>query len=298
MPASWVPRFLHWNVSTSRQLIQTARELHLQKGLSQNFLVDEAILNRIAQTATETDANLPIVEIGPGSGFLTERLLQAGHSVIAVEVDPKMIRFLEQRYSEQSRLRILPQDIRQVDLHALLAPKGIVVGNIPYHLTGPILFRIAGELADAHFPLRRVLERAILMLQKEVGERLLAKPGDKTYSQLTLQVQYWFEVKPVVYAPRTAFYPQPKVDSLVIEIIPRTDPAVPVKDLAFFSHIIKTGFMHRRKTLFNNLRIGSVASEERLKSVLEALHIPIQARPQELSLTQFGTLADALAPDR
>lgn len=281
-------------MSVSKQLVQTARNLRLKKGLSQNFLVDTDILEQIAQEVSHSNTALPLVEIGPGAGFLTERLLGTGHPLTAIEVDPKMIKVLEERYGNTPQFQLIHQNVLHVDLGAFLKPQGIIVGNLPYHLTGPILFQIIGELADAQHPLRQQLIKAVLMVQKEVGERLAAAPGESSYGQLTIQAQFWFTVTPVVLVPKTAFYPSPKVDSMVVALTPRPEPAIAVDDLSFFSRLVKDCFTHRRKTLLNNLKISRYGPEDELKSLLVRLNIPPERRPQELSLEQFGALANAL----
>jgi 16S rRNA (adenine1518-N6/adenine1519-N6)-dimethyltransferase len=286
-------------VSVNRQLVQKARDLRLKRGLSQNFLVDDAVLAKIAQASIEnSDRSVPIVEIGPGAGFLTQYLVQSEHPVTAVEIDRKMIPVLTEAFGAQPNFQLLHQDILKTDIETLLAPRGIIVGNIPYHLTGPILFRITGELYDQDYPLRNQLEHVVLMVQKEVGDRLTAKPGDTAYSQLTLQAQFWFEVTPVVFAPQQAFYPSPKVDSQVVHLKPRSAPAAAVDDLAFFSKLIKNCFMHRRKIISKNLKLGGYGNDEKLSPILAKLGIPPLARAQELSIEQFGALSNALTACR
>jgi 16S rRNA (adenine1518-N6/adenine1519-N6)-dimethyltransferase len=281
-------------VSTNRQLLEIAKALRLQKGFSQNFLIDDACLDQIVREVVLPEGPCPLVEIGPGAGFLTQKLLQTGYPLTAIELDPKMIQYLSAHYSETLNFHLVAQDVLKVDLVPLLAPQGILIGNIPYHLTGPILFQVTGELFAADYPMRQKLIKALLMVQKEVGERLTALPGEKAYSQLTLQAQFWFEVERVCLVQRTAFYPRPKVDSMVVRLTPRKQPAVSVTDLAFFSRLIKLGFMHRRKTFLNNLKIAQLAPENTLKSVLSALDLTVNCRAQELSMAQFGKLSDAL----
>lgn len=283
-------------MSINKALAQKARQLRLQKGLSQNFLVDDSALARIADAGTTGDTTLPIVEIGAGAGFLTRHLLATGHPVTAIEVDPKMIGVLSEEFKDHPGFRLIHNDVRQVDLLALLQPRGIVVGNIPYHLTGPILFQLIGELTDATYPLRQHLEKAVLMVQKEVGERLVAKPGHTAYSQLTLQAQYWFQTQAILHIPRSVFVPSPKVDSMVVALTPRTEPAVSVKDLVSFGRLVKAAFQHRRKTLYNNLKLGQFGSGEALMATLDHLGLSSTARAQELSMEQFGALANALTP--
>lgn len=276
------------------RLIQTAKQLRLKKGLSQNFLVDDTPLAAIVDALSDEDRQLPLVEIGPGGGFLTEKLLEAGFKITAVELDPRMVRYLGEAYKGNPNLTVIHQDVQQVDLAALLVPRGLIIGNIPYHLTGPILFQIVGELDDATHPLRQSLSQVMLLVQKEVADRLLAQPGDSAYGQLTLQAQFWFYVSRVIHVPRESFYPRPAVDSTVIRLVPRTEPAVPDVNLTALSRLIKAAFKHRRKTLLNNLKLSGYGSDTQLQSVLLAAAIPLKSRPQELSAVQYGALVCAL----
>jgi 16S rRNA (adenine1518-N6/adenine1519-N6)-dimethyltransferase len=284
-------------VSINKQLVQTAKVLRLKKGLSQSFLVDEDILQKIAHAATvDLEPTLPLVEIGSGGGFLTRYLLASEHPLTAIEVDSKMVRVLNEAFGQNPHFTLLHQDVLTVNLNELITPKGAIIGNIPYHLTGPILFHLTGELSDAVFPLRQSVSRVLLMVQKEVAERLVAAPGTKAYGQLTLQAQFWFEITPVVFVPRTAFYPVPAVDSMVIQLIPREKPVIEPRDLAFLSRFIKLAFTHRRKTLMNNLKLAGLAAEPKLREIFEQAAIPLEIRPQGVSIQQFGALADALLP--
>lgn len=275
--------------------METARALRLNKGLSQCFLVDEESLLRIAEAAIEGAPKfMPVVEIGAGAGFLTRFLLDSGHPVTAIEVDPRMVGILKSAFDRYDAFHLVHQDVLQVDFLPLLGERGLVVGNIPYHLTGPIVFLLAGELADPDYPVRQHLERVVLMVQQEVAHRLAAQPGDKAYGQLTVQVQFWFDAELVFHVPKSAFYPQPKVDSAVVKLTPRRNPAVQVQDLAVFSRLVKTAFAHRRKTLINNLKLGQYGSDQQLKTLLQEVGISSMARPQEVSIKQFGALADAV----
>lgn len=278
-------------MSINKQLLQEAKALRLQKERSQSFLVDDAVLAQIVTASYHPDSSVPIIEIGAGSGFLTAQLLKTAHPLTVIEVDAKMVGVLKQKFPQ---LQVIHQDVLQVDLQALIPEKGIIVGNLPYHLTGPILFQITGELADAQYSLRQKLIKAVLMVQKEVGDRLIAQPGDSAYGQLTLQAQYWFNIFPVTVVSRSAFYPSPAVDSMVLELLPREQPAVSVQNLSFLSRLIKTAFLHRRKTLYNNLKLGGLADPEVLEHTLMAAGISLQQRPQEVSMQQFGALANAL----
>ena len=247
-----------------------------------------------AATIPADSPDCPILEIGPGAGFLTRLLLESPNPVTAIEIDSRMVRVLETQFGDRPQLSLIHHDVRKVDLVEHLQPKGVLVGNLPYHLTGPILFQIAGELADADHPVRQHLIKAVLMIQKEVGERLIAEPGHTAYSQLTLQIRYWFTVNKVALIPRQAFYPSPAVDSMVVELLPRPAPAISVNDSVFLSRVIKQSFEHRRKTLLNNLKMAHLGSPERLAAILADLGLTDLQRPQEVSLAQFGALSDAL----
>jgi len=285
-------------VSVDRALIEQAKALRLRRGLSQNFLVSPKVLSAITQATLQDAENLPIVEIGAGAGFLTRYLLDAGANLTAIELDNKMIPVLTEAFGENPRFNLVHKDVRDVDLAPLLGASGVIVGNLPYHLTGPILFMLAGELTDDPWPLRRVLKRAVLMVQKEVGDRLLAKPGDSAYGQLTVQMGFRHTVEPVVFAPSKAFSPPPKVDSIVVSLTPRETPAVDVTDLAMFSRVVKASFLHRRKTLWNNLKIARILPEDLTKEILTSLDITDRLRAQEMSVAQLGALANAFADAR
>ncbi len=285
-------------MSVNKKLVQTARELRLKRGLSQNFLVDDAALSTIAQAAIPENAETPIIEIGAGAGFLTHYLVASGHPVTAIEIDDRMIPVLKEAYGQAPNFRLIHQNVLHVDLLSLFPQTGVIVGNIPYHLTGPILFLIAGEMNQPDFPLRQKLENVVLMVQKEVGDRLTARPGASAYSQLTVQVQFWFETQRVLIVPRNAFYPSPAVDSMVVSLRPRQAPPIAVQDLAFFSRLVKEGFVHRRKTLMNSLKMRGVASELQLKAAFAEAGIPTNARAQEMSIPQFGALTDVLLAQR
>ena len=281
----------------SNSLRDQAKSARLDSSLSQCFLVDEATLQAIAEASRPVSQETPLVEIGPGTGHLTQYLMGMTSDLTVIEYDKRFIPTLK----AFPNLNVLQSDVMQVDLAPLLAKnsarsKGIVVGNLPYHLTGPILFKLVGELSEKRHATRESIEKAVIMVQKEVGERLIAKVGDSAYSQMTLQVQCWADVTPVMIVPKQHFQPIPKVDSMVLMLIPRSEPRVSPKDFKALEVLIKKSFLHRRKTLLNNLKLaGTARSPQELEALIEAVGLKLTCRPQEVSLEQYAKLSDELA---
>lgn len=280
---------------SSNTLLQQAQALRLKKQLSQNFLIDPKAVEAIVNAASPEGNTHPIIEIGPGAGFLTESLLNKGQTVYAIEVDDTMIKHLTQRFGENPAFHLIHQSVLDVNLNQVCQGTCRVVGNLPYHLTGPILFQLAGELRQINHEFRQSMVSAVVMVQKEVGERILAKPGDTQYSQLTLQLACWFEARRVLNVPKKAFHPSPKVDSMVIELTPRATPAVIVKDYDLLQQLIKRCFLHRRKTVWNNLKLTHWLEETPLRALLSDLNIDPSSRAQSLSLEAYGALCDAFS---
>jgi 16S rRNA (adenine1518-N6/adenine1519-N6)-dimethyltransferase len=283
-------------------LRDAAKAAKLNADLSQCFLVDNAILREISEAVVLPSRDTPLIEIGPGTGHLTRYLLDSAKStnLTLIEVDD---RFIEDLRALSTTVEVLHQDIRRVDLAALITSKrvtpeqkAVIVGNLPYHLTGPILFQLFGEIHEVSHPTRTLTESALLMVQKEVGERLMAKPGDSAFSQLTLQLQCWVDIQPVLSVPKTAFEPVPKVDSMVLRVTPRAEPLVSLANpsaYAALGSLIKAAFCHRRKTLANNLKMAGFPAESVTAALAEAGLSPT-ARPQEVSLEDYAGLLSRL----
>ncbi|MBZ5576694.1 MAG: 16S rRNA (adenine(1518)-N(6)/adenine(1519)-N(6))-dimethyltransferase RsmA [Acidobacteriia bacterium] len=242
--------------------------------LGQHFLVKGAILERIAAAACPSRENL-VIEIGPGRGALTERLLQRADRVVAVEVDPYLVAHLRARFAGDPRLQVVHADV----LEAGLAQWGRapVVGNLPYYITSPIL-----EMTAA-----LDLPRAVFLIQKEVADRLVARPGTRDYGFLTVRMAVFAETRLCFQVKPSAFHPPPKVDSAVVLLQPRRldlDIADPTRFLEFVGHC----FRHKRKTLRNNL--AEVYGKDRVEAWPEG-----KLRAEQLSLGQFADLFRRLA---
>jgi 16S rRNA (adenine1518-N6/adenine1519-N6)-dimethyltransferase len=261
--------------------------LRPKRAFSQNFLVSPHAVETIARAAVPAPGSW-VVELGPGLGTLTAALLRAGARVLAVERDPDMVRVLRAELSS-FELEIVPGDVTTLDYAALAAQLGgalCVVGNLPYAVTGEIL----RNLVD----FRSSLSRALVMVQREVRDRLVAAPATAEYGALTVFTSAAFEVDTVLKVPAGAFHPPPKVDSAVVRLIPRREPLA--HETEAFRSVVRAAFQSRRKTLRNALsKLHDAATAER---VLSAALVDPGRRGETLSVAEFARLADELARQR
>ncbi|ALC16364.1 dimethyladenosine transferase [Desulfuromonas soudanensis] len=254
-----------------------------KKRFGQNFLKSEHVVERILAAAdlAETDR---VLEIGPGLGALTDRILPLINEMTVMEVDRDLAARLSARAPDKLTLHL--GDALRLDWDALLtAPPYKLVANLPYNISSQILFKVLDH--------RRLFRRLVLMFQKEVGDRLCASPGTKDYGILSVLCQVWFDVKRVVNVPPGAFSPPPKVDSVVLSFEPLPEPRVVVTDEALFRRVVKGAFAQRRKTLRNTLK-ASGFGDPNLEEILLAIDIDPVRRGETLSLEEFARLAQAL----
>jgi 16S rRNA (adenine1518-N6/adenine1519-N6)-dimethyltransferase len=271
-----------------------SRGLKPCKSLGQNFLVDSNLLTKIV-AAADIDEKTGVIEIGPGLGALTDKLLEKAGKVVAIEIDRELAALLRERYEGENRLTILEQDILTSSLEQIIEielkdyKKLKVVANLPYYITSPIIIKLLEE--NIHF------DSLTLMVQKEVAERLTASLGNKEYGSLTVFVNYYADVKIAFNVSRNVFVPKPEVDSAIIQLMPhREKPFRPVDEQLFFS-TLRAGFRHRRKTLTNNLimEFAGDLSREEINEVLGAVSIDGMRRAETLSPAEFVKLADGLS---
>lgn len=277
-------------------LLEEARHLRLKKRFSQHFLINDAVLTRIAD-ALDLGPDQTVLEIGPGAGFLTEKLLDRAGEVVAVEVERRMCAYLRGKFGSRPNFHLIEQDILKYDFESLTPSRYTVVGNLPYAITSKIMFTLAGELDQADYPLRRRLRQVTVMVQKEVGERITAKPGQRAYNPLSIALQYWFEPRYDFTVPARDFCPPPQVESAVITLIPRAEPAVSVDDLPVFARLVRCAFGQKRKTVRNALINGSFASPAVLDRMFEQTGVDSGLRAEALSMQAFGDLANAFGKD-
>jgi len=254
-----------------------------KKCFGQNFLRDRQVVEQII-SAAELEPDDRVLEIGPGLGVLTDRMLPLAREVVVVEVDRDLAAALRSRPEEH--LTVHEGDVLSLDWASLLpSPPYKMVANLPYNISSQILFRILDH--------RQRLGRLILMFQKEVGDRLAALPGTKDYGILSVFCQLWFDIRRVTLVPPGAFYPAPKVTSVVLSFEPLSQPRVVVGDEGFFRRVVKGAFAQRRKTLRNSLT-GSGFTPAAVDSALAAAGIEPGRRGETLTLADFARLAEAL----
>ena len=265
-----------------------------KKSFGQNFLTDTNILQKIVDTA-EIDKKVNVIEIGPGIGALTEFLAENAAEVMAFEIDDRLVPILADTLRDFDNVTVVNQDILKVDLAQYIAEFKNpdlpikVVANLPYYITTPILM----HLIESGIP----FSEFVVMMQREVADRISAQPNTKAYGSLSIAVQYYMTAKVAFIVPRTVFVPAPNVDSAILKMVRRAQPAVAVQDEKFFFKVSKASFVHRRKTLWNNLTSCFGKSEEtkvKLTAALEQAELSPSVRGEALTLADFARLADAL----
>ncbi|MDR0199501.1 MAG: 16S rRNA (adenine(1518)-N(6)/adenine(1519)-N(6))-dimethyltransferase RsmA [Streptococcaceae bacterium] len=276
---------------TRTRAILERHGFHFKKKFGQNFLTDGNVLDKIVEVADVADCN--VIEIGPGIGALTQILLEEASQVMAFEIDEALIPILEEELADYPNLILRQQDVLKANLTQEIAAFDNpqlplkVVANLPYYITTPILMGLLeSEINIAGFT---------VMMQKEVAARMSAGPGTKDYGQLTLTVQYSYEATIAFDVPRTVFVPQPNVDSAILQLVKRPQALVEVSDEAWFFKVIKICFVHRRKTLLNNLTLAFGGEKKTdILAGLEASDIVPERRAESLTIDEFARLAENL----
>lgn len=263
------------------------------KRLGQNFLVDDNIINNIVESAN-LNKNSLVIEIGPGLGTLTAKLLEKAGKVIAVELDERMIKILNDRFNLYDNFTLINDDILKVDLKGIIDnnlkeySEVKIVANLPYYITTPIIMKLLEE--------RLNINSIIVMIQKEVADRITAVPGDKLSGAITYSVNYYAEAEQVEFVSKNSFIPAPEVDSEVIKLKIRKEPAVLVEDERLFFKLIKASFMQRRKTLKNGLiNSGLIQDKNSIDKILIELNIDPEIRGEKLNIEQFAKLSNFIS---
>jgi 16S rRNA (adenine1518-N6/adenine1519-N6)-dimethyltransferase len=267
--------------------------IRARKNFAQHWLKSEKALQSIVEAA-ECQGSDRVLEIGPGTGILTRRLLPNVKSLLAVEIDRDLCKLLAKQLGKSDNFLLLQGDFLTLDLPSNLAAfpafqnPNKVVANIPYNITGPIIEKLLGTIAK---PNPEPFDSIVLLVQKEVAERLYAKPGSKAFGALSVRVQYLAECQLICTVPAAAFSPPPKVDSAVVRLVPyQIEPAA--NDPRQLETLVKLGFAEKRKMLRNNLQ--SIVERASLTQLLEQLEINPQARAEDLSVSQWVALANQL----
>ena len=269
-----------------------SRDLHFKKSLGQNFLTDESVLSDIVDAAEITKDDY-VLEIGSGPGVLTRQLAKNAGRVVAVELDRDILGLLMENISEYDNVEIINKDILKVDLEELSreyfdSKPFKVIANLPYYITTPIVMKLLESKTE--------IESIVIMIQKEVADRLTAAPGTKDFGAISLSVNYYADAKIVRLVPPEAFVPAPKVFSAVLKLSVLKKPRVNVRDEAFLFKLIKASFSKRRKTFLNAIsgESGISVTKEEAKQMLEELGFSNNLRGETLSLVEFAQISDFL----
>ena len=256
------------------------------KSLGQNFLIDESVLTDIVEGAEVNSEDL-VIEIGPGVGSLTAKLLCKAKRVVSIELDNDLIPILETELGEEPNFTLIHNDALKVDFNEIIGEEKSVklVANLPYYVTTPIIARLLKE--DYKF------KSLTIMIQKEVAERIDAEPNCKEYGALSLMVQYYCNTKIIRRVSPSCFIPRPKVDSIVIRLDKLSKPRVNVKDEKLMFDIIRNSFNMRRKTLWNGVKFLGLPKES-LENAFEKANIDPKRRGETLTLEEFASLSDAI----
>lgn len=269
--------------------------LSAKKSLGQNFIVDTNILSKIVN-AGEINKETTVIEVGPGIGALTEQLAKKAKNVIAFEIDDRLLPVLEDTLSPYDNIDIIHSDVLKVDMkafeasHLADAKEVVLVANLPYYITTPIIMRFLES--------GLVLDRMVLMMQKEVASRISASPSSKAYGSLSVAVQYYMDAAVAFTVPKTVFVPQPNVESAIIRLSEKTEKNVQVNDEPLFFRLVRSAFVQRRKTLWNNLLVAFGKADDtkaKLEQGLEMASVDPKRRGETLTIEEFASLANAFS---
>ncbi len=261
-------------------------DIKMSKKLGQNFLIKRGIVDEIVHAAELTPGE-PVLEVGPGIGTLTQGLAQSGADVTAIELDRRLLEVLDTTLASYDNVRIVHGDVLKLDVPSIMNHKPFkVIANLPYYITTPIIM----SLLESKLP----IERLVVMVQKEVALRMVAKPGTKDYGALSVAVQYYTEPDIVLDVPPKSFLPAPAVTSSVIRCVLRDKPPVDVIDEKLFFRVVKAGFAQRRKTFANTMKTTGL-SKDRIEELLAKANIDGQRRGETFTLQEFADVANAWA---
>lgn len=283
-----------YNINKTKEIIKE-HGFRFSKSLGQNFLIDGNILSKIVEGAeiSETDN---VLEVGPGIGSLTQFLAESASRVLAVEIDKSLLSILDKTLGQYNNVQVINEDILKVDLHSLIKEhfpdkKPKVVANLPYYVTTPIIMKFLEEKVN--------IDSLVVMIQKEVADRMQARENTKDYGALSIAVQYYCDPKILFKVPPSVFVPQPKVESTVIKLDVRDKPLVEVSDEKLFFNIIKDSFSKRRKTLLNGLSTGNLKLDKDLiREAIKFLNINENIRGEALSIDQFAQICNYIKDKR
>lgn len=281
------------NAYTQTMYILKKYKISANKSLGQNFLINDEVIENIVNSAQIGESDL-VIEIGPGLGTLTAKLLEKAKKVIAIELDKRMIEILQDRFELYSNFELINEDVLKVNLKELIKKEKEeqkienvkVVANLPYYITTPIIMKLLEDKLD--------VESITVMIQKEVAKRLSANPGDKLSGAITYAVNYYCMAEEKVIVPPDSFIPEPEVESEVIKLTLREKPEIELKNEEMFFKLVKASFMQRRKTLMNGLSNSGLVDKQTLKNILEKNGLNEKTRGEDLGMQDFANIANEL----
>lgn len=270
-------------------------KIKANKSLGQNFLINQEVVDKIVESSEITEEDL-VIEIGPGLGTLTKKLLENAGKVICIELDKNMVTILQDRFSNLKNFQLINEDVLKVNLKKFIQDEKIknnfksakIVANLPYYITTPIIMKLLEEKLD--------LESITVMIQKEVADRLIAVPGEKNTGAITYAVYYYADGREILEVPNNAFIPEPEVTSKVIKLNLRKEVPIKVNDEEKMFKIIKSAFMQKRKTLLNALTNAKVfTSKEEGINILHKLNLNENIRAEKLTLENFADITNKIS---
>ncbi|SKC54563.1 16S rRNA (adenine1518-N6/adenine1519-N6)-dimethyltransferase [[Eubacterium] yurii] len=281
---------MNFNLSSSKITAEIIKKygFKMTKSLGQNFLINENILDKIIESA-DINSDDVVLEIGTGIGTLTQRLCENAKKVIAVEIDKNLIPILNETLSDYDNITIINKDILKTDINEELKNLSVnqkikLVANLPYYITTPIIMKVLEDKVN--------VDCMVLMLQKEVADRMNATPSTKNYGSLSIAVQYYCDTDIVCKVPKSSFIPEPNVDSLVLKLVVNEKRKVEIHDEELFFKIVRGSFSKRRKTILNSLsNYEDLGDKDKIQKLLEISEIDSKRRGETLSIYEFATLA-------
>ncbi len=281
---------MNFNLSSSKITAEIIKKygFKMTKSLGQNFLINDNILDKIIESADISSDDV-VLEIGTGIGTLTQRLCENAKKVIAVEIDKNLIPILNETLSDYDNITIINKDILKTDINEELKNLSVnqkikVVANLPYYITTPIIMKVLEDKVN--------VDCMVLMLQKEVADRMNATPSTKDYGSLSIAVQYYCDTDIVCKVPKSSFIPEPNVDSLVLKLVVNEKRKVEINDEELFFKIVRGSFSKRRKTILNSLsNYEDLGDKDKIQKLLEISEIDAKRRGETLSIYEFANLA-------
>lgn len=286
------------NILEETKNIMKKYNIRANKSLGQNFLINSEVVENIINSSNITQEDM-IIEIGPGLGVLTKKLLEKAGKVLCIELDPKMVKILKDRFLLYDNFELINEDVLKVDLNKIISEnkenkkiKNVkVVANLPYYITTPIIMKLLEDKLD--------IKSITVMIQKEVADRLIETPGGKNTGAITYTVYYYCESEKIMEVPNSSFIPEPEVTSEVIKMNLRDKPVVEIENSKIMFMIIKSAFMQRRKTLLNALVNTKVfINKEEGIQILKKLNLDENIRAEKLSIQDFANIANIIVKSK